>query len=164
MGRKNKGSKGKGKNGGNHNNHNSHNHSSYRQSEEGAGCFYDTVGEPTEEMMIKSSGPDMILYPEYPLDPGNLSNKLRGAVGHNKMFELTQIMLAQRVWKLWTKDDYDEYLFGAHTNTLLSVFDMNIAASLNPEPPQEREELMNARLVELERRVTKVQQVSKVIE
>ena len=105
----------------------------------------------------------MILYPESPLIPSEIhkftgSAVVRGAVGHNVGFELNLIILANRVWKWWTEEGADD-LFGEHTPRLLAVFDKSIAAAIDEKPPPERDAVIDAQLVELERRLSEAGRV-----
>ena len=117
---------------------------------------------PTGQQMVDSLLPDMIFYPENPLRPGEAPSgaTVRGVIGHETMFVVTQHILEGRVQKSWTQGfDSGQPRFGDHTIMLLALLDAGIAQNLNESHRAEsstlgdNEKMIKSQLSDLERRV-----------
>jgi hypothetical protein len=125
------------------------------------------VPVPTGQQLVASHSPDMIFYPESPLSPGELPTgcSVRGTVGHEPMFQVTQSILEGRIQQMWTNmADAGKLPLGEHSHMLLALLDVAIASNCNEEYRAESQSLsdnkakMEAQLIDLERRVHESQQ------
>lgn len=117
---------------------------------------------PTDEQIVNSLGPDMIFYPEKPLCPNETPSgaSIRGIVGHQTIFEVTQSMLEGRIQKMWTQAAHaGQPPFGDHTPIILALLDAGIAQNLNETHRAEsttltgNERKLKSQVADLERRV-----------